>query len=544
MRFSAFAVIAILIASCAQVVAPGGGKKDTTPPHVLKYSPDSASIHFNSNHIELTFDEYVQLKDLNNQLIISPPLKKTPDIDVKNKTLTIDLDKEEQLKPNTTYCISLGNALQDVNEGNAIENFKYIFSTGNFIDSLKVKGKVQTAFDHRTEKGILVMLYADSNDSAVYNSQPDYFTKTAVDGTFEINNIKDGNYKIVAIKDGNGNFKYDGDNEAIAFYDSIINPSERKFIGMELFQEPAKKVFLKKYNHPSYGKFIFVFNQGSDSIHIQNMNNSQKGVQEYLDFSKNKDTLTYWITNYQNDSIRFQLTNGNKIIDTVEFKFINKEEALRSKKNPLKLSVISSPNGNQSFDLNKNILLSFNNRLNPFINNTSIEVKEDTLQKKGVCLAYITSGNVLQIKNCDSTTIVKKENTKYHLFIPPNTIQDIFGLTNDTIKIDLKTREAKYYGSLKLNITIPGAKQNYIVQLLDENENIVQENSIKISKTLDLEYLHPKKYKLKIILDTNSNGKWDTGNYLKHQQAEKVIYNSELINVRSNWDMELDWNVQ
>ena len=145
--------------SCAQVVIPSGGNKDIVPPKVVKYIPDSASINFKSKSIAIFFDEFVYLKDLNNQLIISPPLEYQPDIKLKNKIITIDFDKNEILKLNTTYSISFGNAIQDIHENNPIENFKYVFSTGNFIDSLIVKGKIENAFDHKTEKDILVMLY-------------------------------------------------------------------------------------------------------------------------------------------------------------------------------------------------------------------------------------------------------------------------------------------------------------------------------------------------------------------------------------------------
>ncbi|MBL7890037.1 MAG: Ig-like domain-containing protein [Bacteroidia bacterium] len=541
-----FALALLLLASCAQIVAPGGGAKDTTAPKVLKYNPDSAQLGFNSKLIEINFDEYIQLKDLNNQLIISPPLNKTPDIDVKNKTLNIEFDKNEVLKPNTTYCISFGNAVTDVNEGNPIENFKYIFSTGTFIDSLKVKGKVQTAFDHRTEKGILVMLYSDLSDSVVFKLQPDYFGKTKTDGTFEINNVKSGKYKMVAIKDANANYKYDGESESIAFYDSLVDASGKKEIELELFQEPSKKVFLKKATHPSYGRFDFVFSQGSDSIRINNLSNDLKGVQEYFEFSKNKDSLSYWITNYQKDSIVLQISNGNKIIDTLEFKFINKEEVLKAKRNPLKLSVENSPDGNQSFDLNKNLVLVLSNPVKNIAGSDKIIFKEDTTviaNKQFDLISAQSERAIIQLllKSESGKNNIIKENTNYSLFIPPGTFTDIFNLMNDTIKIDFKTRESKYYGSLKLKLNIPETKSNYIIQLIDEQGLIQREQNIKKSEELLYEFLHPKKYKLKIIVDENNNGKWDGGNYLQHTQAEKVIYNSELINVRSNWDLELEW---
>ena len=136
-----------------------------------------------------------------------------------------------------------------------------------------------------------------------------------------------------------------------------------------------------------------------------------------------------------------------------------------------------------------------------------------------------------------------KENTTYHLLILPGTFTDIFGLTNDSIKIDFKTREEKYYGSVKLKLDVPPTDGYYIVQLLDESSNVIREDLVSKSIELEYAYLAPKKYKLKIIYDDNRNRKWDVGNYLKKIQPEKVIYNSELINIRSNWDAELEWKI-
>lgn len=552
-RTSAYLLICTLFFSCAQIVAPGGGAKDVLSPKALKYSPDSAQLHFTSKSIEIEFDEFIQLKDLNNQLIISPLLEKTPEIKALKKTLTIEFDEKEVLKPNTTYCISFGNAIQDLHEGNPIENFKYIFSTGSFIDSTILKGKVQNGFNQSVEKGILVMLYSDLSDSIVFKSQPDYFAKTASDGTFQINNIKTGKYKLVAIKDANFNYKYDGEVESIGFVDAEVDVSKKQTILIDMFQEPAKKIFIKKYANDSYGKVTIIFNQGSDSILVQQLNNNQKSVDEFFEFSKQKDTLTYWVKNFNKDSLFLQVNNGNIIIDTLEFKMISKEDALKSKKNPLKLKVLSSPDGNQNFDLGNGIAILFNHPLS-FVKNNSIILKEDTIlfSKKysdlGIQLlnntAYIIKKDTLGKENALENIFKElKENTNYHLLIPPGTLTDFFGLTNDSIKVNFKTREEKYYGSVKLILTIPSPKGQYILQLLDESGNIIREEFVEKSQEINYSYLAPRKYKLKIIYDDNRNGKWDTGNYLKKIQPEKVIYNSELINIRSNWDADLEWKI-
>ncbi|MDP1747572.1 MAG: Ig-like domain-containing domain [Bacteroidota bacterium] len=552
-----YLLISTLIYSCAQVVAPGGGEKDITPPKVVKYIPDSASLNFKSKSIVVFFDEFIQLKDLNNQLIISPPLEKAPDIKVRNKMLTIDFDKEEILKPNTTYSISFGNALQDIHENNPIDNFKYIFSTGSFIDSLVVKGKIENAFDHKTDKGILVMLYTDFSDSVIYKKKPDYFAKTKEDGTFQINNIRAGKYKLLVLKDANANYKYDSESESVGFIDALIDVAEKKNILIDVFQEPSKKLFLKKNNYNSYGKISFIFNKPADSIRIEPLNLTLNDKDVFLDYSKNKDTLNYWFRKDDKDSIILQVKNGNTIIDTVDFKIIKKEDALKSRRNPLRLVVVNSPAGNQNVDLNAEFKIVFNNPLDPVlfnnITNKEITLLEDTIPIKDYKNLFYTlepfntiSINSKIIAKDGSTKVVPvvfKENTSYHLFIPPGAFTDIFGLTNDTIKIDFKTREEKFYGTLKLNLDIPATPGNYIVQLLDEKESIVKESNINKSETLFYEYLYPKKYKLKIIYDNNANYKWDTGNLLQKLQPEKVIYNAEPVNTRPNWDLELEWKI-
>ena len=552
-----YLLICTLIYSCAQVVAPSGGKKDVTPPRVVKYLPDSASLNFKSRFIVIFFDEFIQLKDLNNQLIISPPVETTPDIKVKNKTLTIDFDKNEILKPNTTYSISFRNALQDIHENNPVENFKYIFSTGNFIDSLIVKGKIENAFDHKTEKGALVMLYSDFSDSVIYKIKPDYFAKTNADGTFQINNIRKSSYKLHVLKDANANYKYDSEGESVGFIDALIDLPEEKNILIELFQEPVKKLFLKKVAYNSYGKFIFIFNKTADSIQIKPLNHTFNTNDVILEYSNNKDTLNYWFRNIEKDSLLLQINSGSRIIDTAEFKLIKKEDALKNKRSPLQFKLVSSPAGNLNFDLNADFKIVFNNPLDSVlfndVKNKEIQLFEDTvLIKDYKNLTYVQeSATTILIKRKELTKegdyslkpLILKENTNYRLFIPPGTFTDFFGLTSDTLNIALKTREEKFYGSMKLTIDIPETSGNYIVQLMDEKENPVRIKNIQKSETLLYEYLYPKKYKLKIIYDSNNNNKWDTGNLLQKQQPEKVIYNAEPVNIRPNWDLELDWKI-
>jgi hypothetical protein len=551
--YSFFFLIGILISSCAQIGSPSGGALDKTPPKIVRYRPDSASLNFNAKSIEITFSEFVQLQELSNQLLISPPLEFSPDITIKKKTLSIVFNKKEVLKPNTTYSISFGNAIKDTRESTPLENFKYIFSTGSFIDSLTLSGSALYAFDHKAEKNILVMLYSDFSDSTIYKKLPDYFAKTNDVGAFKINNIRQGKYRLVALKDANNNYKYN-DDENVGFLDSLVEPGKTGEVMVSMYQEQPKKIFLKKYSQVQYGKFVLVFNKGADSLRLSRINKEQlKDVKEFIEFSKARDTVTYWMDAVDKDSLILQVNNGNTIIDTIAFKLVKRETALKAgSRNPLKLYLTNAMNG-EFFDLNKELRLVFSNPIVKTDETKKIWFKEDTSVYTKYPLVFskpdiptttvkISTPAKIDAKNSGKNMLLK-EHASYHLIIPPAAFTDFFGLTNDTIKFNFKTKEEKFYGSVKLNLKFAPGTGNYIVQLLDDKENVVRENSLSNEGIIFYDYLYPQTYKLKLILDKNSNGKWDPGNYLKKQQPEKVIYNVEAVNIRSNWDLDLEWTI-
>jgi hypothetical protein len=556
--YSFFFLIAILISSCAQIGSPTGGALDRTPPRVVRYQPDSATVNFKARSIEITFDEFVQIQELSNQLLISPPLEYSPDIAIKKKTLSVVFNKKEVLKPNTTYSISFGNAIKDTREATPLENFRYTFSTGSFIDSLTLSGGALYAFDHKAEKNILVMLYSDLSDSAIYKKLPDYFAKTNDAGAFKINNIRKGKYRVVALKDGNNNFKYN-DEEDVGFLDSLVEAGTPGDLLIDMYRERPKKIFLKKYTQAQYGKFILTFNQGTDSLRISRINKEElKDVKELIQFSKTKDTITYWMDPVDKDSLILQVNNGNTILDTIEFKLVKRETALKAgNRNPLKLYLTNPMNG-ELFDLNRELRLIFSNPIVKVDPSKVILMKEDTLVYTKYPLIFsspdppntvikITAPVKTDVKNsktpASGRNMLLKDNTAYRMLIPPAAFTDFFGLTNDTLKFNFKTKEEKYYGTVKLNLKFAETTNNYLVQLLDDKENVIRENSISKPGVIFYDFLYPQPYKLKVIVDKNGNGKWDPGNYLKKQQPEKVIYNTEAVNIRSNWDLDLDWNI-
>jgi hypothetical protein len=199
----------LLLQGCAKVGTPTGGLKDITPPKYLDGDPENRSTGFNGKEISFRFDEFIQFKDLNKELLVSPPLKVKPDVKLKDKSVKINLKNE--LTPNTTYTINFGKSISDLNEGNLLPDFEFVFSTGDQIDSLSVAGKALNAFDHKPLKDqeITVMLYDNLADSAPLLQIPRYIGRANSNGLFTINNIHPDTLSLIVVNDANGNLKYD-----------------------------------------------------------------------------------------------------------------------------------------------------------------------------------------------------------------------------------------------------------------------------------------------------------------------------------------------
>ena len=532
-----FISISALIFSCAQVVSPTGGAKDETPPKMTKSIPANNSTNFSSKSIRINFNEYISLKDLNSQLIISPPLKKIPDVVVKGKSLSMEI--KDTLKPNTTYTFSFGNSIVDFTENNPIDNFQYTFSTGSFLDSLSLSGKVDKAFNHTTEKGILVMLYGAEKakpDSFPYHQLPDYFGKTNELGNYSIKNVRNGKYKVFALKDGNSNYLFDSDEEQIAFSDSLIDIEKSATLDLTSFQELKSKLYLKKPVRSTYAQLICAFSKPTNNITFEPLNPSQKIAWSAIETSPHKDTVNLWFAGVTQDSLRLKVFENNIIIDTLEVKIpkLIKDKNSEKGRGP-GLYARTNINDDGSFDINKKIRLQFSQPVKTFATSTIfIIARKDTLK----LITHFTDS----IKRNFEITAPLKEDSLYSLLILPGSFEDYNGLKNDTLKFSLRVLPSRVYGTLKLVLKLPEGK-NYILQMLDEKENSVNEKYFTKSEVIQYEYLKPQVYKLKIIEDLNGNKQWDTGNFLKQLQPEKTFYYAQPLTIRANWDLQEEWNL-
>ncbi len=527
-------LVFLFIMSCANQVPPSGGPKDVKPPKVLKTVPENYSTNFSSHEVVITFNEYIQLKDLSKQLIISPPLQKPPDVSIHKKSLVIKL--KEALKANTTYTMNFGEAIADINEGNILENYQYVFSTGDVLDSLAMKGKVINAFDHKTEKGILVMLYKTDEDSIPYKSRPDYFSRTNDSGQFKITNIAPGDYKIFALKETNSNYLFDSRDENIAFANQLVTAGKGDSIRLQLFKEMEKQRVTNAYSETP-GKALLAFNLPVRSLSITPVNDSSKI--SLMEFSAKNDTVTIWYENRELDSLNLFVSDTLMKTDTVTIRlFKTSSKSLKGKEAQLKLNIISSIANDGFADLDKNLLLTFSHPLKE-ADLAQLSLTEDSIPVKDFTMHFVDS-----VKRKLSITKKWKEKTTYKLFIPPATVTDMYGQKNDTFQLKFRTRSMTDYGTLALQVYLPQSNHHYLLQLIDEKDNIYRQEKLASDTILHLEYLQPRKYRLKLIDDINNNGEWDTGNYMQHLQPEETIYYGEEINVRANWDVETTWSVK
>ncbi len=517
--FTLLILTASLSSNCARKGNPMGGPKDSISPVMVTANPAYKSIHFNSKKIKLNFDEYVKFKDLNKQLIVSPPLNH-PSIIKPSGTAskTISIEIMDTLKENTTYAFNFGNSIVDNNEGNRLGSFKYVFSTGSYVDSLEVQGVVSDAFDEEVADNIAVLLYEiDSSytDSLVYKEKPDYVTSTLDSVSFHLTNIKKGSYQMVALNDYNSNYLFNPKQDQIAFVkDPVKIPSEKAF-HLRLFSE-IPPFQLKRPLESGVGKIIFGFEGNARPVEIKLLTTAPNTFKSFVNFEKETDTLNYWYVPFETDSLQFQVTAKNlDTLFTVQLR--------TSKMDSLTLKAVHSKtlHPKDTFALESNIPIES-------IDPSRIRLfDKDTLQ---VDFTPFLNSSKTKI----SLDFRRKPKENYLLEVLPNSLVDFYGFTNDTLVYRLKTLDSEAYGAIEMNVQgLPNTA--LIAELFSEKEGVIERQFSNEKNRFVFEQLVPKTYKFRVIADSNKNGKWDTGNFLKKLQPEEVFYYPQEIKLRANW---------
>lgn len=520
-----FVFIIVLVSyQCAQRGTPTGGPKDIAPPELIRAEPPNMSINFKEQKIRLYFNELVKLKDIQKQLIISPPLKYTPILSPQgNANKYVEITIKDTLADNTTYTLNFGQGIVDNNEENPLPFFTYVFSTGDYIDSLELTGVIKDAFNKKVDEFVSVMLYKiDSSytDSTLYKKPPNYITNTLDSAViFKLKNLKEGKYALFALNDNAGNNLFDQKTDKIGFVEDTINLPTDSIYLLNLFKEiPDYGVAVPSM--VASNKISFGYYGDGSAINIETITKLPDTVKSIITKEREKDTLNFWFTPYAMDSILFAITNDNlKISDTFNVK--SRKVAFDS----LRLSL--NQQGNIEFDKPINILVT-----TPLVSFDSTKIKltdKDTLLVANN-LKLDTLENQL---NFDFKIL---PNQSYKIELLPGAITDFFDNTNDTVVYNLRTKSVADYGNLSLELNGNNIKYPIIVQLTNEKGDLQREIYANQPQTYAFNNLNPGKYMARVIFDSNKNRKWDTGNFLKKIQPEKISYYPSLIELRANWE--------
>ncbi|MEQ8702731.1 MAG: Ig-like domain-containing protein [Phaeodactylibacter sp.] len=527
MRLLLLSAICFLLWQCANPGRPEGGPKDEIPPQLVpEKSSRNYQINYEKSPIELSFSEWVEIRDAFNQVIISPPLQYKYELSIKGKSIIFEFDEREELRENATYTINFGEAIQDITERNPAQDVRYVFSTGDYIDSLNVRGIVVDARTTKPIEGALFLLYENIADSVVRTERPFYFGRTDKDGQFIIRNVKAATFKGFALLDNNLNYLFDQAQEAIGFPDSllVVSDSLQPSVAIRMFNE-ALPLRLTTGDDSQYGKVRIAFNQPRpEDVSITHENISQrKLIYEYQ-----PDTAKIWYEITTSQPWQIYIQQDTVFYDTIDVRPRDREAFLAT------ASLEFEGRGGASKQHPKEPLpLNFNHPILAY-DTALIRLYEDT-SRTLVQPVYSLDTNGQRTLLLDYKW---KSGKPYALELMPEAITDIYSLKSDTIIQDISVDLLKNYGNLFLTVDSLSADSAYVIELMD-GEKVVKTYKVAGQTTFkqELRYLRPATFTVRVTEDWNSNGRWDTGNYDAALQPE-LMYSRDLEQLRANWDLE------
>lgn len=530
MRFFTSVLLFPLVMSCANVRAPGGGPKDTTAPKVLQEIPANASVNFQSSGIFLAFDEYVQLTDARRRIIVNPPLAGKPDIKLKkNKYLQITFSAE--LEKNTTYSVNFGSAISDLNEGNVLQNYVYVFSTGDQLDSLYVKGALRDAYTNEKLSGVRVMLYDGENDSLPFVSDPNYFCSSQKDGAFNLSFLPERGFKLFALADENENFRYD-EGEAMAFLDERIWPeaddSLSDAITLRLSREIPKNQYITEKSVDSTGFLcMHLFGPVKDVVFRPLIN-------EAISFKSqvSGDSLCFWfLSDPINRSIPFEFIEDGQVLDTLELpNYAVSDDYFEDRSLQVSLTT-------RSFDAQQRPFLTLD-RVPDVVDMGRVLLTRDSTELP----VFFGRGEDISAFQL-SVDGPWEDGGQYKLLLLPGAIQSLEGLGHDTLHFDIGCYPSDYFGSMRLKILGIPPGQAAFLEILDDRKQLISKTNISGESDLLFARMLPGRKKMRLVIEEVVNGEWDPVDYAKKRQPEEVYSFPEELLIRSNWDIEISWQL-
>jgi uncharacterized protein (DUF2141 family) len=565
------------------MASPNGGPYDEEPPVIVRTTPKPNQLNFKGKRIEIEFNEIVQLDKPMDNVIVTPPQKQLPVIRSAGKKVIVEL--KDTLLENTTYTIDFTSAISDSNEKNIFENYSFAFSTGATLDTLEVSGTLLDASNLEPMVGITIGLHNNLADSAFQTLPFLRTSRTNERGQFTIRNIAAGTYKVFALNDVNRDYKFDQAGEDIAFRDSAFTPSFEfstrqdtlwkdtltidtiktvhytKFlpndIELLLFKEDFNRQYMLKPERLQENKFTVRFNAPLDSLPLLKPINFEPQSEEWVFVQKAEEdkTVHYWITDsmvWKQDtlsmSVEYLKSDSLNIlrpqIDTLDLimKRRPKPKSKRKKKKdekPEPIPILNiTVNAPSSMDMFDTVTVTFDEPIYDLSKEQIyLDIKKDTIWEK------IDFEIIPDTLNSLSYQIVRPWNYEesYRLEIDSATIQSVYGKLNNPVSNEFTLKAREEYGHLYINL--PGIDSLAFVELLDNNDSPIRKSAVKDGGALFMD-LPPNKYYARLIIDSNGNNKWDTGNYALGIQPEKVIYYPNLFDILVNFEIDQTWDTE
>ncbi|MBT4472406.1 MAG: Ig-like domain-containing protein [Bacteroidetes bacterium] len=505
---------------CAKKGRPSGGLRDTIAPVILRSAPENFTTNFKNNEIRITFDEFIKLKDISKELIISPPLKYAPIITPLSVSKVLKIKILDTLKNNTTYSFNFGNSIQDNNEGNLFPNYKYVFSTGSYIDSLTLKGTAIDALLPVTDFPTTVALYQvdqSYKDSLVFLEKPTYITTTINEtNNFELSNLKQGTYQLIALKEQTRNYTFQPKTDKIGFYKDLITIPTDSLFELRLFKEvPDFKPTRPKLE--SSNRISFGYEGKTDNYQITLLTQMQEDFQYRIIKQPGRDTLNFWFKpKVTEDSLVF-VTKNKLQIDTTTVRF----RELYS--DSLRLTAIND----RLISLGDTLKLKANTPLIT-INSEKISV----VTKDSLAIDFVAQINTKE--NAAQIVFDKQEEQLYSITLRNGALTDYLSNINDSVVYRQQVKPIADFASL--NLTLDNADEfPLLIELIDEKFKVVKQTYLEANAPVFFEHINPGKYFIRLIVDQNKNKIWDPGNFLDKLAPERVVYYPSIIELRANW---------
>ncbi len=544
-RLAITALVLLFLTACANEVAPTGGAKDTEPPKLKRVEPANKSTNFTGNKIKFTFNEFLGQAGFGKTLL-SPPLLVNPKYKVSGKTLTVVLP--QTLAPSTTYIINFADDLKDLNEGNALRNFSYVFATGEIIDSQIVRGKVVDAATGEPVDEAVVMLHPRDSVDGVLRNKPTYFAITESDGSYQIGYIKAASYQLFVLNDQNINYLYDQQNEKIGFKNEKIELFDTLDLveNLLVFEEEKKKQKLFEKTFVAPGHILLVYAAPIKTIEIKGDLDS---TTTFAYLSTKNDSVHYWYANPFKKQANLLISVNDTLIDSVRMKLQPPkfDTTYSTGIKPLSIDyqlVVSSKRGaKQEIVLPQELYGSFKiffSRPAIGINDSAGAVLVTNDSTKMITSAKVSIDE--KSKMFGEIDFVKEQETSYTIKVPAGYFTDIFGTENDTAVFRIVTKKQDDYGILKLKV-VSVDDENRIVELISSKTNSVVESIFVAgagTRVYNFKNLAAENYYIKVTEDRNKNGKWDTGNFAEKTQPEKVLLYKNLPELKGGWEAEFE----